>query len=96
MKSSVQNTCRQMQTVWDFDLRSMSMFGLISTKLTLYKKWPMVFGRTFPVSSFLLSVTSMHSLNDAKETHILDRFMISFKLGLILGVFNTAVYVKIV
>ena len=35
-----------------------------------HEKWPIVLGRPFPVSNFLLSVTSRHYSNDAKEADI--------------------------
>ena len=60
-KKSVRNACRQMQTVWDSNLHAMYMFGLISKnyqfleKLIFLKKWPMVLGRTFAVSFFVVS-----------------------------------------
>ena len=56
-KVSPKITCRQM--------RAMSMFGVILTnyqfleKLDFYKKWHMVLGRTYPVSNFFKSVTSL-------------------------------------
>ena len=39
-------------------------------------------GRTFPVSYFLESVTSMHYSNDAKEADILDRCVLPLNGGL--------------
>ena len=55
-------------------------------KLNFYKRWPMVSGRTYPVSTFLQSVTSRHYSNDAKEANILDRCgLIAFKSGLNCG-----------
>ena len=86
-EKSVQNSCRQMQTVLDLKLRAMSMFGLISKnyhfleKLNFYKKWPMVLGRTFPVSTFLYSVTLRHYSNDAKEVDILNLCGLLFNGG---------------
>ena len=58
-EKSVQNLCRQMQTVLDLSLRAMSMIGLIfknypfPEKQIFYIKLPMVLGTTFLVSNFL-------------------------------------------
>ena len=54
-EKSVQNSCRQMQTVLDLNLHAMSIFGLISKKynflekLTFLQKRLMVLGSEFPL-----------------------------------------------
>ena len=58
-------------------------------------------GKTFPASNFLKSVTSRHCSNDRKEANILDRCGLPLNWGMgggggKLGVFNTAIYGKIV
>ena len=71
----------------DSNLRAMSMFGLISinyhflTQHIFLQKWPMFMGRTFPVSNLLLSVTSRHHSNDAKEADILNRSGLPLNAG---------------
>ena len=42
------------------------------------KKLSMDLGKTFPVSNFMKSVTSMNRLNDTKEADILDRCGLPF------------------
>ena len=63
----------------------------------MQKKCSMDLGKTFPASNFLKSVTSRHCSNDRKEANILDRCGLPLNWGGInLGVFNTAIYGKIV
>ena len=57
---SVQNSCRQTQTVLDLSLRAMSMIGLILKnylfleKQNFYIKLPMVFGQDISCIKFLV------------------------------------------
>ena len=63
-----------MQTVCGSNLRSKAMFGLISKNYQFLQKIAYDFGRTFPVSNVLKSMTSRHCSNDAKEGDILNSF----------------------
>ena len=48
-EKSVRSACRQMKTVWDSNLRTMSMFGLISKNYQFLEKLNMVLSWTFLV-----------------------------------------------
>ena len=66
----VQNSCQQIQTLLDSNLRALSIFVLF-VKITRF--WPIVLGRTFPVTNFLYSVISRQYSHDAREADILNR-----------------------